>query len=61
MEYMRSLFGAFCRDENDVEVRCMLAMSLFVGNHFVAADHGPRSRAEVMKLAVKQLLDDGPG
>ena len=56
MEYMRSLFGAFCPDEDDVEARCLLAMSLFVGNHFIAADHGSRSRADVMTLAVMRLL-----
>ena len=56
MEYMRSLFGAFCPDEDEVEVRCMLVMSLFIGNHFMVADHGPRSRAEVLKLALGRLL-----
>jgi AcrR family transcriptional regulator len=56
MEYMRSLFGHFCTDEDEVEVRCMLVMSLFIGNHFIAADHGPRSRAEVLKLALGRLL-----
>jgi hypothetical protein len=52
---MRSLFGAFCRDEDDVEVRC-LPFSLWIGNHFIAADHGPRSRAEVLNLALRRLL-----
>jgi AcrR family transcriptional regulator len=56
MEYMRSLFAAFCPDEDDVEVRCMLVMSLFIGNHFMAADHGARSRADVLKLALSRLL-----
>jgi AcrR family transcriptional regulator len=55
MEYMRSLFGAFCPDEDDVEVRCMLAFSLWIGNHFVAADHGARSRRHVLKLALRRL------
>ncbi|WP_374223847.1 hypothetical protein [Streptomyces sp. ISL-11] len=54
MEYLRSLFGAFCPD--DVEVRCMLAFSLRIGDHFVAADHGARSRAEVMELTRRWLL-----
>ena len=57
MEYMRSLFRAFCPDEDEVEVRCLLVMTLFIGNHFVAADHGERSRAEVRELALKRLLD----
>jgi AcrR family transcriptional regulator len=56
MDYMRSLFGAFCPDEDDVEVRCLLAFSLWIGNHFIAADHGPRSRAEVLNLALRRLL-----
>ena len=55
MEYMRSLFAAFCPDEDDVEVRCMLAFSLWIGNHFVAADHGQRSRADVLRLASRRL------
>jgi AcrR family transcriptional regulator len=55
MDYMRSLFGAFCPDEDEVEVRCMVAFSLFIGSPFVAADHGARSRADVVKLALKRL------
>jgi AcrR family transcriptional regulator len=55
MKYMRSLFGAFCPDEDDVEARCMLAFSLWIGNHFIAADHGARSRADVLKLAMRRL------
>jgi len=33
----------------------MLAFSLLIGGHFMAADHGPRSRAEVIDLAAKLL------
>jgi AcrR family transcriptional regulator len=56
MEYMRSLFGAFCPDEDEVEVRCLLAFSMFIGNHFIAADHGGRSREDVTTMAVRRLL-----
>jgi AcrR family transcriptional regulator len=56
MDYTRSLFGAFCPDEDDVEVRCMLFYSLWIGGHFIAADHGARSRADVLELAVRRLL-----
>ncbi len=56
VDYMRSLFGAFCPDQDEVETRCMLAMSLFIGSHFVASDHGARSRAEVVDLALDRLL-----
>jgi len=55
MDYMRSLFGDFCPDEDDVEARCMLAFSLWIGNHFMAADHGARSRAEVLELIMARL------
>jgi hypothetical protein len=26
-----------------------------IGNHFIAADHGARSRADVLELALRQL------
>lgn len=56
MEYLRSLFRAFCTDEDDVEVRSLITFSLRIGSHFIAADHGGRSRAEVMGLTRKWLL-----
>ena len=55
MEYMRSLFGEFCPDEDDVEARCTIAFSLFIGSHFMAADHGSRTREEVLELALRRL------
>jgi AcrR family transcriptional regulator len=55
MEYMRSLFAAFCPDEDDVEARCVLAMSLFIGSHFIAADHGSRTRRQALALAMARL------
>jgi AcrR family transcriptional regulator len=56
MDYARSLFAAFCADEDEVEVRAMIAFSLAVGNHFLAADHGTRSRQDVLDLALRQVL-----
>lgn len=56
MEYLRSQFADFCKDGSDVEARCMLVSSLWIGSHFIAADHGSHSRAEVMERAVEQLL-----
>ena len=56
MEYMRSLFGDLCDDDAEVEARCLLAFSLFIGSHFVAVGHGKRSRAEVLELALQHLL-----
>lgn len=57
MAYMRSLFGAFCADEDDVEARCLLAFSLWIGNHFIAAGHRGRGRADVVRAALRLLLD----
>jgi AcrR family transcriptional regulator len=56
MDYLRSLYAGFCPDADDVEARGLVTMSLFVGNHFVAADHGDRSRADVVELALARLL-----
>jgi AcrR family transcriptional regulator len=60
MDFLRSLFGAFCADENEVEVRCMVFYSLWIGSHFIAADHGTRRRREVVALALRQLEADSP-
>ncbi|HEY1715987.1 MAG TPA: TetR/AcrR family transcriptional regulator [Solirubrobacteraceae bacterium] len=56
MEYLRSLFGDFCSDEGEIEARSVLAFSLAIGHHFIAADHDPHTRAEALELAVRQLL-----
>jgi AcrR family transcriptional regulator len=55
MDYLRSLFGSFCPDQDEAEARCMVFYSLWIGNHFIAADHGARSRADVLKLALRRL------
>jgi AcrR family transcriptional regulator len=56
MEYLRSLFGGFCADEDDVEARSTVVMSLFVGSHFIAADHAGRRRADVVDMVLAGLL-----
>jgi AcrR family transcriptional regulator len=56
MAYLRSLVSTFCSDPEDVEARCLLAFSLAIGNHFVAADHAGRTRNEVLERAIAQLL-----
>jgi AcrR family transcriptional regulator len=56
MEYLRLLFGAICADEEEVEARSTLAFSLVIGHHFMAADHGARSHADVLELAARWLL-----
>lgn len=54
MSYMRPLFGAICEDD-EVEARCLLALSLFSGGHFVRVDHDGRSRSEVLESALELL------
>ena len=56
MAYLRVLFGALCPDEGEVEARSVLAFSLVIGHHFMAADHGARSHADVLELAARWLL-----
>ncbi|MDQ2708592.1 MAG: TetR/AcrR family transcriptional regulator [Actinomycetota bacterium] len=56
MAYLRSLISTLCPDADDVEARSMLAFSLVFGNHFIAADHGARSRTEVLELAMERFL-----
>src|SRR5581483_11944692 len=56
MDYLRSLFGAFCPDADEVEIRSLVTFSIFVGRHFIAADHGARSRDDVVTLALGRLV-----
>ena len=55
-EYMRSLFGDFCRDEDEVEVRCLLFASLWIGDQLFPAIRHKRTRADATALALSQLL-----
>ena len=57
MDYLRSLFGAFCPDEDEVEVRCLTTMSLFIGGPLLAADYSPVRRADLHEMAFERLLD----
>jgi AcrR family transcriptional regulator len=56
MEYLRSLFGTFCANGDDVEIRCTIVMSLFIAGHFYTVDHGQRTQADVIELALGRLL-----
>lgn len=57
IDYVRSLFAQFCADDDDVEARCLLAMSLFVGAPLIAADFEDRARVDALTLAAERLLD----
>jgi AcrR family transcriptional regulator len=55
MGHLRALFAGLSADPAEVEARCLLIFSLLIGNHYITADHGPYSRAEVLQLALRQL------
>lgn len=57
MDYMRELFGEFVSDDDDVEARCLLVLTVMVGTQFLMADHGGRSRSDVVNLALALLLE----
>ena len=57
MGHLREMFGTFCADADEVEARSLLAFCLAIGEHFLAADHGNRSRAQVLTRAADLLLD----
>lgn len=58
MDYLRLLFASICLDDDDVEARSMLVMTMYVGSNFVLADHGGRSRGQVLRLATDRLLSE---
>ena len=55
MEYMRSLFRQVCPDENEVEARCLIALSLFVSAPLIAVEHQGRQRSEVVEHVLERL------
>ncbi|MDT5151776.1 MAG: hypothetical protein QOI01_3509 [Mycobacterium sp.] len=57
MAYLRTQIATLHDDPDDVEAVALLAFSLAIGNHFVAADHGGRGRALVLRRATARLLD----
>lgn len=58
MGWLRSLFWQFCVDDNDVEARSMLAYSLLIGSYFIAAEHGDKTRAQMLQFAIDRLLSE---
>lgn len=56
MEYLREQFSAYLDDPNEIEGRATLALALAIGQHFMAADHGARTRSEAVSIATSLLL-----
>ena len=61
MGLLREMIGTFCDDPDEVEARSVLAFCLLIGEHFLAADHGDRSRAQVLRRAGDLILNRHPG
>jgi len=57
MALLREMIGTFCPDADEVEARSLLAFCVAIGEHFLAADHGDRTRAQVLVRAADLLLD----
>ncbi|MFD8211140.1 TetR/AcrR family transcriptional regulator [Streptomyces sp. NPDC059695] len=57
MDLLREMIGTFCADPDEVEARSLLAFCVAIGHHFLAADHGGRTRAEVLARAGDLVLD----
>lgn len=60
MGLLREMIGTFCNDPEEVEARSVLAFCLLIGVHFLAADHGDRTRAQVVRRAGDLILDRRP-
>lgn len=56
MDYLRTLFNGVTSDRADLEARSLMAFSMFVGNHYIHAEHGNRTRVDVITLAVNRLV-----
>lgn len=47
MDLLRETMASFCDDPEEIEARSLLAFCAAIGSHFLAADHGDRSRGDV--------------
>jgi AcrR family transcriptional regulator len=54
--YLRTLLRPVCADDEDLEARCLIAFSVAIADHLIAADHGTRARAEVREVIRRQLF-----
>ncbi|WP_331765872.1 TetR/AcrR family transcriptional regulator [Embleya sp. NBC_00896] len=57
MALLREKIGSFCPDPDEVEARSLMAFCVAIGQHFLAADHGHRTRAQVRAHAGDIILN----
>ncbi len=56
MGLLREMIGTFCADADEVEARSLIAFCVAIGEHFLVADHGDRTRAQVLARAADLIL-----
>ena len=56
MDYLRSLFAEITSDPEDVEARSYVAFSSFIATHYIRADHGGRTRKDVIEYAAIERM-----
>nr|WP_068061606.1 TetR/AcrR family transcriptional regulator [Nocardia xishanensis] len=56
MTFLRTMFGAFLADPDEIEARSMLTFALAIGRHFIVADHPGYTTLEAIQLAGEHLL-----
>lgn len=54
--YLRTLFGTYVDDPDEIEARSTLAFTLAIGHHFMAADHEGRTEHDALSLAAEFVL-----
>ncbi|MFC5722838.1 TetR/AcrR family transcriptional regulator [Streptomyces gamaensis] len=57
MALLREMIGTFCDDSDEIEARSLLAFSLAIGSHFLAAEHPGHTHTEVRAMAADILLN----
>ena len=60
MDLLREAIGASCPDPDEVEARSLIAFCVAIGEHFLAAGHGDRTRAQVLARAADLVLGRAP-
>jgi AcrR family transcriptional regulator len=56
MGYLRAQFAGFVADPDEVEGRCLTVASLWIGQHFFAAEHPDGDRPRVVAHVLRGLL-----
>ena len=57
MDLLREKIGTVCSDADEVEARSLIAFCVAIGEHFLAADHGPRTRGEILGRAAAIIFE----